>query len=587
MRSLARIPGLMDRTWHLRAFCGLCLVNILVWVLYYGVDVLYRDEWIFWVRLLEHLDAGSLNLDALIAQHNEQRIAWTRLIGLADMHLFDLARMPEYLLNISLALGTFLGLAKLYSSTREKLGVKGRPGWVVAGFALLCFSTLQWANFTIGFNNQNFLPVLCVVLAMLLCTGQGPTILKIPALLGLGVLSSFNLSSGLLYWPVALFVVLFGPGRRHVRFLAATLVTALGVAVWVVYFTDFHKPPHHPALTDSLANPLRLAGYVFAYLGGPVSSDKNLVPLGLLLGLAAFCLFVAGAWRVRKGGRERFAALAPWLGLALFGLMCAGSTAVGRSGFGVRQALESRYCTFANTFWYALLPVLAAALAPAKSREKRWTHGFLCLSLAAFLLSTVLSLVIMHQFNQRQTKGRAQIFSLTNPGDLELIFPDPNWLMKNLPRFFARRLSVFRDVGQFQDYRIVPENVVQAGVLEDMEIIEGKDDTVSGALFSGTARDPSYGGPARYVLIVCRGRIIYVSGVQAVAPKPDGKDVGGRFEIFVPSSFFPNVEGVVEAYAISRDNTRAFRLKPARVFKPDLPRPHYPPFTVDKYYYSP
>jgi hypothetical protein len=61
--------------------------------------------------------------------------------------------------------------------------------------------------------------------------------------------------------------------------------------------------------------------------------------------------------------------VAPWVALAIYPLGNAVATAVGRSGFGLHQALASRYVSVAMLFWVSLVGIAASVgWRPAKRR---------------------------------------------------------------------------------------------------------------------------------------------------------------------------------------------------------------------------
>ncbi|HVS12337.1 MAG TPA: hypothetical protein VMV46_00295, partial [Thermoanaerobaculia bacterium] len=106
------------------------------------------------------------------------------------------------------------------------------------------------------------------------------------------------------------------------------------------------------------------AGHTLAFLGSPLvqwwpSPVAAMVAGGVGLGLAT-----RGTWReLARGGSG-----GPWLGLGLFSLGAATMTALGRSSYGLDQALSSRYTTLANLFWIALLGGLLAGSTAVRGR---------------------------------------------------------------------------------------------------------------------------------------------------------------------------------------------------------------------------
>jgi hypothetical protein len=87
----------------------------------------------------------------------------------------------------------------------------------------------------------------------------------------------------------------------------------------------------------------------------------------------------------------------PWLQLAMFGLLSAGATAIGRLGFGVGHALSSRYVPLSNLFLEATLVIALTMLLLVMPRLKKINNNVLLLSsvvlLALFAVGTGASYV--------------------------------------------------------------------------------------------------------------------------------------------------------------------------------------------------
>ena len=78
-----------------------------------------------------------------------------------------------------------------------------------------------------------------------------------------------------------------------------------------------------------------------------------------LAGLATVGAFALSAASVVRRSRSDFERLLPWCTLALFALLSATVTGVGRVGFGAEQALTSRYATIAGLLLLATVVALA------------------------------------------------------------------------------------------------------------------------------------------------------------------------------------------------------------------------------------
>jgi hypothetical protein len=138
--------------------------------------------------------------------------------------------------------------------------------------------------------------------------------------------------------------------RRNALGLAALLILTAGVLV--AYFHDYRHPVIHPEIGASFARPARALHYLVLLLGSlfaPVGRYPAFAAGGALI------LLFVGLTCLHRDRLDRFA----WYGL-LFVLISAAMAALGRSGFGVAQALSSRYRILSIlAFLMAYLLVLA------------------------------------------------------------------------------------------------------------------------------------------------------------------------------------------------------------------------------------
>lgn len=68
----------------------------------FGVDVPFLDEWHAFVIPLQQFDQGTLGFSALLAQHNEHRMVFPRLLTLANATLFHWNRTAEMYVTAAL-----------------------------------------------------------------------------------------------------------------------------------------------------------------------------------------------------------------------------------------------------------------------------------------------------------------------------------------------------------------------------------------------------------------------------------------------------------------------------------------------------
>ncbi|MEA3274367.1 MAG: hypothetical protein U9Q81_03550 [Pseudomonadota bacterium] len=145
------------------------------------------------------------------------------------------------------------------------------------------------------------------------------------------------------------------------------------LAVYTIYLVSYDRPEFHPELQRSIG---ALLQYVLVFLGAVAADTKTGATVLGALGILASG-FMAALFSL--GDRPRFRAAIPWLMIQAYALANALMAAISRSGFGVEQALSSRYASLPALFWMSLF-VLMLLTAKASRTERRgafWLVGAL------------------------------------------------------------------------------------------------------------------------------------------------------------------------------------------------------------------
>jgi hypothetical protein len=130
----------------------------------------------------------------------------------------------------------------------------------------------------------------------------------------------------------------------------------------------------------------------------------------------------------------------------MFCLGTAGITTLGRANSGLDQAFSSRYQTFALLYWWALLLLLLLPL--FRRTQAQLTPVIAEACLLAIMLGGV------HVAADAVRKARAHGFELNvaaialmtgtpDRAQLQLIYPDPDYLWQLVPYMREKRLSIF------------------------------------------------------------------------------------------------------------------------------------------------
>lgn len=346
----------------------------LLYIKSFGVNVLYWDQWEL-VPLIEKVYTGSLSLGDLFSQHNEHRIFFPRIIMLALAHMTYYDTVAEMYFSWILSLLTMLLIFRMHlQHSRNSTGtlVKFIP------ITWLLFSFRQYENILWGWQIQIYLCVLGFVASIYLLEKTTKLDKNFLLAVSSGVISSFSFVNGLIVWPVG-FIYLFLAKKTKGTFPLVWI--GAGALVWVVYFYNWIKPQHHPSLLFMMNDPVSSITYFFVSIGSPLSFEKG-AAFGngfLLVTLILFTLIII----VEK---KLIVENAKWISFIFFSLFSSLSLTIGRSGFGVEQALSSRYVTLTSLGVIGIYLILSTLY--AKFKNENYTNHLI-------LYGVILSLIFM------------------------------------------------------------------------------------------------------------------------------------------------------------------------------------------------
>lgn len=352
----------------------------------YGVDGAYLDQWLAISPLFEKWEARTLAAGDFFAQHNEHRFVVPKLI------FFGVGLLTHWNVRAEMLLTwlTLVSIAAVFWKILRVTGWRANAATNAIFFAttVLLFHTLQHENALWGFQFGFVLPILLTAASLWVALAV-PAPWNFAAVMLLATASTFSVASGFTTWLLAAPVLLFHRGRldSRVRFHCWIAYGASFLACLAIYFAGYARPATHPTLDSILGSPWLGLQFLAAYLGAPFAYGTPLPAIevakiaGALL-LLGYLGAVVGMWQ-RRGDRGFVRRAGPWLMVASIAVSNALLTAVGRVAFGLGQAMESRYTTYAILLPIGLLPV-TALLFPA---NRRILFG----AIAAFLFALLLS----------------------------------------------------------------------------------------------------------------------------------------------------------------------------------------------------
>lgn len=361
----------------------------------FGLAFPYWDEWRF-AEILQKVYAGKAGFIDFWSQHNEHRILFPRVVMtlLARASGWNVAW--ELGASVVFAIGTYASVLAIAFRRAQGLDFTLRC-CIAAVFSALIFSWTQNENWIWGFQCN----VMLAMAAIAGCVATLSSEFRYPVRIGLGIalstVATYSYANGLFAWPAMLLLVWDVRVAREAR--------VAGVLVWLVaaglvaesYFFGYAKPSVSPSPLTALDHPLLFVQFLAVFLGAPISTlfttpawhGVDVAPpvLAFLPGPLAVVGVAWLAWRAWRGG-VKWTVLAPWLTLALFSLGSAVVASAGRCGFGLGQALTSRYITVTTPLWIALVALALHQLARSTfAREARVQSAAVGLTAVAIITS--------------------------------------------------------------------------------------------------------------------------------------------------------------------------------------------------------
>src|SRR6478672_375360 len=313
----------------------------------HAVNVPYADEFTLAPLFLKAHD-HTLTVADLFAQHNEHRYFFSGLllIGLTQMAHGDV-RADMYfsvVLTVLVSINLwFLIKNTISGSTRLRV-------LVLFLINLLLFSPVQAENWTWGFQVPLFLCNFLFSCGLLVAFSSLGVAKKFALCLVLAFVATFSFGGGVLLWALTFPVALIRSGMSWKSRIAWGLGWgAAAVGAMALYFFHYVKPAIHPSIAAS-RNPVDYFLYVTTFLGAHLSRASRLEPIfqAALIGSVLLVLWSGATIHMFRYWRDLDLRqrMLPWVAVGSYAILNALLAAAARIGFGVNQALDSRYTSF-------------------------------------------------------------------------------------------------------------------------------------------------------------------------------------------------------------------------------------------------
>lgn len=402
-QNIAPPPAIQPTTAQLVVGLITPLSTLLIIILL-SSNVPFYDQWRF-VPLLDQFYANNISLETLWAQHNEHRIVFPRLLMLV------LASISEWDIRVEIgaiwimAVLIFLVLCRATNHQFDTLDGTDRihhPYKLYIAFSILIFSMVQVENWLWGWQITMFMSVLSTIVGYYALVFKpfkqiGSLLFAILC----GIIATLSFANGLLYWPIGLIIIVLDGQKKRFSITKLLLWVVVATAMYICYFTNYQGVSHHPSFIYGLQHPIRLVCYYIFFIGSPICQAWRLIAVNFIVGvfgLFTLVYLINFFWKQKRFFQGSFLF---WHSLLLYVLFTAAITALGRSGFGLEQALSSRYVTISNLFWVWLIVVGYALPVHERNRFSRITPFLFLMATSLIVLSGIRN-VKVGKFDQKK-----------------------------------------------------------------------------------------------------------------------------------------------------------------------------------------
>jgi len=336
------------------------------------------DQWDYEGITLSQYFEHRLTAADLFAQHNESHLVLARIVSLLLAPLTGWDIRYEVGLTVVLVVLLALGFNILIARTT----LLTRPQQICCAIVTdlsLCAST-QWEVLLFG-AYYFVVPGVALVWCLVAARAKWPLAVKAITWCSLSLVATLAYINGVLLWLLLVPSTLLSRASRSRDRLAILLFYVIGAAVLTAYFATFDRPQQHPDYRATVFGHVPLLTYYLVWIGAPLGHVADNLTVSLTAGAALLLLQLGlSAYLLRWHWTSVFAGAWDWIVLGGFVLITGAAISVGRAGFGIEQALASRYHSFS-----LLLPptVLVLSLIAA---NLAWTRRESVVTGIAFML---------------------------------------------------------------------------------------------------------------------------------------------------------------------------------------------------------
>lgn len=384
-------------------------VFMALYLIAFGVNVPYGDEWATPAEALIDLANNNLTIESLFQQHNESRKFFPRIIFIMLAQVGSWNVKQQMFLSLVVATLTYYST---YQIIRYATGLRMPPvKWLgLFGIGLMIFSPMQYENWLWGIQVITFVPASVVTLCSALAYSRQNSYVKFISSALLCCVATFTFANGLISWLIVLPILAWFEYQNSKK-LADTVVfigswaAAFFLNVYL-YFKDYVKPEYHPSYAEAFEQPIQTIAYFLSFLGSalsPWSPGEGIIPRILLaiFFVLLYSVFTVASLCNSSRLTEAISRTIAWHTIAAYAVASAAITSLGRVGFGVGQSTAPRYVTFSTYFYVGLIGLMITVLSLSQTgsrsptlfsfQSSRWLKRWAIVSLILFSIFYPLS----------------------------------------------------------------------------------------------------------------------------------------------------------------------------------------------------
>lgn len=388
---------------------GISVVAQAIFVARYSTNVIFWDQF----DLIPLLASKNFQWQLYFSQHNEHRMIFPELLSVF------LARLSKWNVRTEIFLNWILlqcSIVMLYQILKEN--VKREHRWLI--LLSLCFFLVPqyYENLLWGFQGHVSLMLLVVSSGILALRYVRNIFLRLNLAMLCCVIASFSQANGLVSWFALLPLVIADGGENpepisREKLIALIYWFSIGILAWIVYFWNFKiQMGQHPPVSYPWKYPIQFLSYFFTFTGGSLACVLRSLYLVRFLGLIFCCIIICKSFLNFSQFRQNISKFC----LLLFLLLSGSLTSIGRAGFGLEQALSSRYLELS-----ALIPVvMLSMLITSWTVKNHFAKIFSVFILIVILIGWFDSIEGAKNWHDQQQRNTGYLFHYDTASDEQL-----------------------------------------------------------------------------------------------------------------------------------------------------------------------